>query len=68
MVRLRESLSHVLVKFELLFQGISSGFPLINHFDLPDSVSIFGSSQEPPMHACSSLEPRWILVTWLTSS
>ena len=29
-----------------------SGFPLISHFDLPGSVFIFVSSQEPPMYAC----------------
>ena len=29
--------------------GISSAFPLANHFDLPGSQSIFGVSQDPPM-------------------
>ena len=47
-----EFLSFALVKVELLLWGVSSGFPLAIHFDLPDSESIFDSesiSQDPPM-------------------
>ena len=42
-------------QFELLLRGISSGFPLANHFDLPGSQSIFGISQDPSMCAHASL-------------
>ena len=42
-------------QFELLSWGISSGFPLANHFDLPGSQSIFDLSQNPPMGVCQSL-------------
>ena len=41
--------------FELLLWGISSNFPLANHFDLPDSQSILGISQDPAMCARISL-------------
>ena len=41
--------------FELLLWGISSNFPLANHFDLPDSESVFGISQDPPKCAHTSL-------------
>ena len=50
-------------QFKSLFGGISSGFPLANHFDLSDSESVFGISQGPPrcvcvcVHMCQS---RWI--------
>ena len=40
---------------ELLLWGISSEFPLANHFDLPDSESIFGISQDLPKCAHTSL-------------
>ena len=36
-------------RLKSLTRGISSGFPLANHFDLPGSRSIFGVSQDPPM-------------------
>ena len=39
--------------FEPLLWGISSRFPLDNHFDLPASEFIFGLSQEPPMYVYS---------------
>ena len=42
-------------QFELLLCGISSGFPLANHSDLPGSQSIFGISQDPHMCAHASL-------------
>ena len=35
-------------RFELILWGISFGFPLANHFDLPGSQSTFGRSQDPP--------------------
>ena len=38
-------------QFESLLWGISSVFPLTNHFDLPGSESIFGVSQDFPMCA-----------------
>ena len=44
-----------LMAFELLLRGISSDFPLANHFDLPDSQSILGISQDPAMCAHISL-------------
>ena len=47
-------------QFELLSWGISSGFPLANHFDLPGSQFIFGISQDPSVCARIS-QPRWIL-------
>ena len=40
---------------ELLLWGVSSGFSLANHFDLPGSESIFGISQDPPVCAHTSL-------------
>ena len=42
-------------KFESLLWGISSRFPLANHFDLPGSKSIFGVSQDFPMWVHASL-------------
>ena len=42
-------------QFKSLIWGISSGFPLANHFDLPGSQSIFDLSQNPPMGVCQSL-------------
>ena len=42
-------------QFESLIWGISSVFPLTNHFDLPGSESIFSVSQDLPMCACASL-------------
>ena len=42
-------------QFELLLWGISSRFPLANHFDLTSSQSIFGISQDPTMCADTSL-------------
>ena len=41
-------------QFESLLWGISSGFPLTNHFDLPGSESISGVSQDLPMCVCMS--------------
>ena len=35
--------------------GISSWFPLANHFDLPGSESEFGISKDPPMCVYTSL-------------
>ena len=32
--------------------GISSRFPLVNHFDLPDSEPLFGLSQGPLVCVC----------------
>ena len=34
--------------------GILPGFPLADHFDLPASESLFGTSQDPPMCAHTS--------------
>ena len=39
----------------LLLWGISSGFPLADHSDLPGSQSVFGVSQDPPMCGHPSL-------------
>ena len=39
------------LQFELLLWNTSSEFPLVNHFDLPGSLSIFGISQDP--HMCT---------------
>ena len=50
MDRLRESCA-----LTTLTWGISSGFPLADHFDLLGSESIFSISQDPPMRACASL-------------
>lgn len=49
----RESLNSW--QFELLLWGISSGFPLAGHFDLPGSQFIFGISRDPPMCTHTSL-------------
>ena len=38
-------------QFKSLIWGISSGFPLASHFDLPGSAYIFGISQSLSMHA-----------------
>ena len=51
--RVAESRAHW--QFELLSRGISSGFPLTSHFDLPGSESIFGVSQDPPTCVHASL-------------
>ena len=42
-------------QFKSLIWGISSGFPLADHFDLPGSESIFDLSQNPPVGVCPSL-------------
>ena len=42
-------------QLELPLWGISSRFPLANHFDLPGSQPIFGLSQDPPLCAHTSL-------------
>ena len=47
--------SHALVQFALLLSGVSSGFPLANHFDLPGSESVFGISQDLSMCSHASL-------------
>ena len=44
-----------LMAFEFLSWGISSSFPLANHFDLPGSQSILGISQDPAMCEHTSL-------------
>ena len=56
-------------QFELLLWGISSGFPLANHFDLPGSKSVFGISQDFPMCVRASLSQdgfyqRGLWVGW----
>ena len=59
-------------QFKSLIWGISSMFPLTNHFDLSDSESIFGVSQAFPMCAHASLSQDGFyqrglcvgLVTW----
>ena len=59
-------------QLESLLWGISSGFPLTNHFDLPGSEPIFGVSQDFPMYARTSLSQDgvyrrglWVgLTTW----
>ena len=48
MGRLRERVTPAW-QFESLIWGISSRFPLANHFGLPGSKSIFGVSQDFPM-------------------
>jgi len=45
--------------------GISSRFPLVSHFDLPGSESLFGLSQGALVCVCVSVrvrisQPRWI--------
>ena len=55
--RLRERVT-LSWQFESLLWGISSRFPLTNHFDLPSSKSIFGVSQDFLMCACSV----WLLA------
>ena len=47
--------SHALVQFALLLSGVSSGFPLANHFDFPGFQSTFDVSQDPPMCLHASL-------------
>ena len=32
-----------------IYGSISSGFPLVSHFDLPRLESVFGISQDPPI-------------------
>ena len=53
--RLRERESLNSWQFELLLWGISSGFLLAGHFDLPGSQFIFCISRDPPMCAHVSL-------------
>ena len=61
-IRRRKSTTHVdrhmgglrgrvtsLWQFKSLIWGISSGFLLANHFDLPGSKSIIVISQDPPV-------------------
>ena len=43
------------LQFELLLWNTSSEFPLVSHFDLPGSLSIFGISQDPHMCVHASL-------------
>ena len=57
-------------KFELLLRGSSSwfpGFPLASDFDLSDSQSIFGVSQDPPLcaHASLSQDGLYKKGTWV---
>ena len=40
--------SHSLGSLNYFYGGISSRFPLANHFDLTNSQSIFGKSQDIP--------------------
>ena len=47
-------------QFELLLWGISSGFPLISHLNLPGSESIFGVSQILSCVHTRFAQPRWI--------
>ena len=42
-------------QFKSLIWGISSGFPLANHFDLPGSESVFGIPQDPP-NVCAKMD------------
>ena len=42
-------------QYDSLLWGISSRFPLANHFDLSGSQSLFGISQDPSMCAQASL-------------
>ena len=56
---LRERNSHPRGSLNHLYWGISSGFPLANYFDWPDSESVFGISQDPPMCVRIS-QPTWI--------
>ena len=44
---------------ESLLWGITSGFPLASHFDLPGSESIYGTCQDSPVRVPIS-QPRWI--------
>ena len=46
--------SHPRGDLNYFYGGISSGFPLTNHFDLPGSQSVFGIVHYPP-------KSRWIL-------
>ena len=52
--RERERVEHLWL-FELLLLCIFSRFPLTNHLALPDSESVFGMSQVPPMCVCAPL-------------
>ena len=40
-------------------------FPLANHFDSPDSESLFGISQDPPMYAHAFLSQDGFYLTGL---
>ena len=50
-----------------LYQGISFRFPLCNHFDWPDSESVFGISQDPSMcvGTCLSLTGFYQRDLWV---
>ena len=52
--RTPELLSHILMAVWIILLDISSGFPLANHFNLPDSQSIFGIFQDSSMCAHES--------------
>ena len=53
--------------FESVLWDISSQFPLISHFDLPDSECIWCISGSSHVHVGIS-QPRWILVKRPTGS
>ena len=42
-----------LVVVSVSFTGHLSGFPWANHFYLPGSESLFQTSQDPALYACS---------------
>ena len=50
-----------------LYRGISFRFPLCNHFDWPDSESVFGISQAPSMcvGTCFSLNGFYQRGLWV---
>ena len=60
-------LSCTLMQFKSLKMGISSSFPLANHFDLPGSLSIFGISQDPSVdvHASLSVDGSYHKGLWV---
>ena len=43
-------------QFELFLSTISSGFPLTNHFDLPDLEFISDVSQDSPTHLLAKMD------------
>ena len=68
--RLRERENHWVTPswlFESLLWGISSGFPLANHCDLPGSQSTVGRSQDPPacVHASLSQDGFYWKGIWV---